>query len=90
MSGKSDLAKPLQGRILDLPAVLAIQTYDDQLNFHPHLHSLVAEGGWGRVDGTFQSVSWLNSDIRSAIFRRQVLENSCQYSNPFLFGGWVS
>ncbi len=23
-----------------------------QLNFHPHLHSLVAEGGWGRDDGT--------------------------------------
>ena len=55
-------------------AVLAIQTYGDQLNFHPHLHSLVAEGGWGRDDGTFQSVSWLDSDILSAIFRQQVLE----------------
>ena len=59
-------------------AVLAIQTYGDQLNFHPHLHSLVAEGGWGRDDGTFQSVSWLNSDILSAIFRQQVLEMMVQ------------
>ena len=58
--------------------VLAIQTYGDQLNFHPHLHSLVAEGGWGRDDGTFQSVSWLNSDILSAIFRQQVLEMMVQ------------
>jgi len=57
---------------------LAIQTYGDQLNFHPHPHSLVAEGGWGRDDVTFQSVSWLNSDIRSAIFRRQVLEMMVQ------------
>ena len=48
-------------------AVLAIQTYGDQLNFHSHLHSLVAEGGWGRDGGTFQSVSWPNSDILSAI-----------------------
>ena len=59
-------------------AVLAIQTYGDQLNFHPHLHSLVAEGGWGREDGTFQSVSWLNSDILGAIFRQQVLEMMVQ------------
>ena len=57
---------------------LAIQTYGDQLNFHPHLHSLVAEGGWGRDEGTFQSVSWLNSDILSAIFRQQVLEMMVQ------------
>jgi len=59
-------------------AVLAIQTYGDQLNFHPHLHRLVAEGGWDRQDGTFQSVSWLNSDILSAIFRQQVLEMMVQ------------
>ena len=34
-------------------AVLAIQTYGDQLNFHPHLHSLVAEGGWGETTALF-------------------------------------
>ncbi len=55
-------------------AVFAIQTYGDQLNFHPHLHSLVAEGGWGRDDRTFQPLSWLDSDILSAMFRQQVLD----------------
>ena len=38
----------------------------------------MAEGGWGRDDGTFQSVSWLNSDILSALFRQQVLEMMVQ------------
>jgi len=32
----------------------------------------------GEGGGTFQSVSWLNSDILSAIFRQQVLEMMLQ------------
>ena len=29
-------------------AIFAIQTYGDQLNWHPHLHSLLADGAWGK------------------------------------------
>ena len=29
-------------------AIVAIQTYGDQLNFHPHPHSLVGDGVWDR------------------------------------------
>ncbi|MEJ2080066.1 MAG: transposase, partial [Acidobacteriota bacterium] len=31
-------------------AIVAIQTYGDPLNFHPHLHSLVSNGVWDRQE----------------------------------------
>ncbi len=33
-------------------AIFAIQTYGEQLNWHPHLHSLLADGAWGKSDAT--------------------------------------
>ena len=49
------------------------QTYGDQLNWHPHLHSLLADGAWGKRDDAFQPIAWLDADILSSAFRQQVL-----------------
>ena len=54
-------------------AIFAIQTYGDQLNWHPHLHSLLADGAWGKSNGAFQPIAWLDADILSSAFRQQVL-----------------
>ena len=54
-------------------AIFAIQTYGDQLNWHPHLHSLLADGAWGKRDDAFQPIAWLDADILSSAFRQQVL-----------------
>ncbi len=44
-----------------------------QLNWHPHLHSLLADGAWGKRDEAFQPIAWLDADILSSAFRQQVL-----------------
>lgn len=51
-----------------MPGVIAaIQTFGDRINFHPHLHFLVTEGG---VDGagTFHKVSPLDDLRLSELF----------------------
>ncbi len=52
---------------------------DEQLHitqrftYHPHLHSLLADGAWGKRDDAFQPIAWLDADILSSAFRQQVL-----------------
>ena len=56
-----------------MPGVIAaIQTFGTKINFHPHLHFLVTEGG---VDGAgiFHRIPRLDDSRLAAIFCREVL-----------------
>jgi hypothetical protein len=56
-----------------MPGVVAvIQTFGNRLNFHPHLHMLVTEGGLRR-DGSFQPVPIFNDTALARIFAHEVL-----------------
>jgi hypothetical protein len=52
--------------------VTVIQTFGNRLNFHPHLHMLVTEGGRTR-DGSFQPVPIFNDTALARIFAHEVL-----------------
>ena len=54
-------------------AILAIQTYGDQLNFHPHLHSLVSDVAWDR-EGSVFSIGWPDPQVLTQLFQHHVLE----------------
>jgi hypothetical protein len=54
-------------------AILAIQTYGDQLNFHPHLHSLLSDGVWDK-QGQFHSFGPLDYEVLTRLFQHHVLE----------------
>ncbi|MGC9091605.1 MAG: IS91 family transposase [Fervidicoccaceae archaeon] len=52
--------------------IAAIQTFGDRINFHPHLHFLVTEGGADKA-GIFHKISRID-DLRLAeLFAREVL-----------------
>jgi hypothetical protein len=53
--------------------ILAIQSYGDQLNFHPHLHSLASDGVWDR-QGQFHPFDRLDSEALTRLFQHHVLE----------------
>ena len=56
-----------------MPGTIAvIQTFGNRLNFHPHLHMLVTEGGRAS-DGTFYGVPIFNDTALARIFAREVL-----------------
>jgi hypothetical protein len=56
-----------------MPGVVAvIQTFGNRLNFHPHLHMLVTEGGRTQ-DGSFQPVPIFNDAALTRIFAHEVL-----------------
>jgi len=56
-----------------MPGVVAvIQTFGNRLNFHPHLHMLVTEGGL-RSDGSFQPVPVFDDAALARIFAHEVL-----------------
>jgi hypothetical protein len=56
-----------------IPGVVAvIQTFGNRLNFHPHLHMLVTEGG-RTSDGCFHPVPIFNDTALARIFAREVL-----------------
>jgi hypothetical protein len=56
-----------------MPGVIAvIQTSGNRLNFHPHLHMLVTEGGRTN-DGSFQPVPIFNDTALTRIFTHEVL-----------------
>ena len=44
-------------------AVGFVQTAGELLNFHPHIHVLVTDGGF-RPDGTFRPLAWFDSPAR--------------------------
>jgi hypothetical protein len=55
-----------------MPGVVAvIQTFGARLNFHPHIHVLVTEGGTAS-DGTFHHISRFHDERIQAFFTREV------------------
>ncbi|MGB6340269.1 MAG: transposase zinc-binding domain-containing protein [Candidatus Aminicenantaceae bacterium] len=55
-----------------MPGVVAvIQTFGDRINFHPHIHVLVTEGGASR-EGAFHKVSRFHDDTIRDLFTHEV------------------
>jgi len=56
-----------------MPGVIAaIQTFGTRVNFHPHLHFLVTEGGVDKA-GVFHKISRIDDSRLEEIFAREVL-----------------
>jgi hypothetical protein len=56
-----------------MPGVIAaIQTFGDRINFHPHLHLLVTEGGVDKA-GHFHKIARIDDSRLAEIFAREVL-----------------
>jgi len=53
-------------------AVGFVQTAGELLNFHPHIHVLVTDGGF-RPDGTFRPLAWFDSRHVERLFRAEGL-----------------
>ncbi len=62
----------LTGEELVPGIIAAVQTFGDRINFHPHLHLLVTEGGVDQ-DGTFQQIPHLDDGRLAEVFAREVL-----------------
>ena len=60
------------GTALEPGIVAVIQTFGDRLNFHPHLHFLVTEGGVDEA-GVFRRVSSFDDTQLAEVFGREVL-----------------
>jgi hypothetical protein len=57
-----------------MPGVIAaIQTFGTRINFHPHLHFLVTEGGVDKA-GAFHKISWIDDSRLAELFAREVLD----------------
>ena len=55
-----------------MPGVVAvIQTFGDRINFHPHIHVLITEGGTA-PDGVFHRVSRFHDEVIQEIFTHEV------------------
>jgi hypothetical protein len=55
-----------------MPGVVAvIQTFGDRINFHPHIHVLMTEGGTA-PDGAFHRVSRFRDEVIQEIFTHEV------------------
>ncbi len=52
--------------------VAAVQTFGDRINFHPHLHFLVTEGGIDEA-GVFHKIPRMDDTRLAEIFAREVL-----------------
>ena len=62
----------LAGEPLVPGIIVAVQTFGDRINFHPHLHLLVTEGGIDRA-GIFHRLPHLDDARLAEIFAREVL-----------------
>ena len=62
----------LAGEPLVPGIIVVVQTFGDRINFHPHLHLLVTEGGMDRA-GIFHRLPHLDDSRLSEIFAREVL-----------------
>jgi ribosomal protein S27E len=60
------------GGLMTLGVVAAIQTFGDRINFHPHLHFLVTEGGMDGA-GVFHKIPRIDDSRLEEIFSREVL-----------------
>jgi hypothetical protein len=60
------------GTVLEPGIVAVIQTFGDRINFHPHLHFLVTEGG---VDGAgvFHRIARIDDARLVDVFAREIL-----------------
>jgi hypothetical protein len=58
---------------LSVGIVLSIQTYGSLLNWQPHIHALVTDGGF-RPDGTFVRLPAHSAEVLAEAFRRGVLK----------------
>ena len=57
-----------------MPGVIAaIQTFGTRINFHPHLHFLVTEGGVDQA-GVFHKISRIDDSRLAELFAREVLD----------------
>ncbi|MFQ5904453.1 MAG: transposase [Candidatus Binatia bacterium] len=54
-------------------AVVAIQTFGELLNIHPHLHVLASDGGFDPEGNFYQLPSWLDMNRLAELFRHKVL-----------------
>ena len=54
-------------------AVVAIQTYGDELNPHEHIHLLASDSAW-TPDGSSDSMGEVDSEVLTRLFQHQVLE----------------
>ncbi|MGB8953030.1 MAG: transposase [Candidatus Aminicenantales bacterium] len=61
------------GTSLEPGVVAVIQTFGDRINFHPHLHFLVTEGGVDEA-GVFHRVSSFDDARLASLFAQEVLE----------------
>jgi len=58
-----------------MPGVMAaVQTFGTRINFHPHLHFLVTEGGVDKA-GEFHKVSRIDDSRLAELFAREVLRS---------------
>jgi hypothetical protein len=62
----------LTGEELVPGIIVAVQTFGDRINFHPHLHLLLTEGGVDRA-GIFHRLPRLDDARLAEIFGREVL-----------------
>ena len=62
----------LNGSALTPGVIAAIQTFGDRINFHPHLHFLVTEGGVDEA-GVFHKILRIDDSRLATIFAREVL-----------------
>jgi Putative transposase/Transposase zinc-binding domain len=62
----------LTGEELVPGVIAAVQTFGDRINFHPHLHLLLTEGGVDRA-GIFHRLPCLDDARLAEIFAREVL-----------------
>jgi hypothetical protein len=56
-----------------MPGIIAaIQTFGCRINFHPHLHFLVTEGGVDKA-GVFHKISRIDDSRLAELFAREIL-----------------
>ena len=51
--------------------VIVIQTFGDRINFHPHIHVLITEGGTA-ADGAFHRLCRFHDEVIQEIFTHEV------------------
>jgi hypothetical protein len=64
--------KAVTGEELVPGVISSIQTFGDRINFHPHLHFLVTEGGMDET-GVFQAIPRIDDARLAELFAREVL-----------------
>ena len=67
-----DLCRCAAGANLEPGIVAVLQTFGDRLNFHPHLHFLVTEGGVDEA-GVFHKIPRIDDARLADIFAREAL-----------------